>query len=64
MTPKAAAAQERDRILAYLRYCIDEEGFHEYQQLFHNIASKEHWDRWDNLDDEGQMPPGTKDPWG
>lgn len=62
MTPKAAAARERDRILAYLRYCIDE-CYIDYVTLFDEIARQEHWDRWDELDEDGQQPLGTKDPY-
>lgn len=72
MTPKAAAAQERDRIVAYLRFCTDEYSIKGYQRLIDWIERKKHWSRWDEsvgpddnpeADDGGAMPPGSKDPW-
>lgn len=51
-------SRERARIVAYLRYCIDEEGREAYLQLCEELEDADHWERWDELNDEGQMPPG------
>ncbi len=59
----AVAARERARIVAYLRYMEHEEGDEDAGRIATCIGDGEHWDRWDELDDEGQQPPGTKDPW-
>lgn len=54
----AAKSRERTRIVAYLRFMESEEGYDAAGDIADDLANGDHWDRWDELDDEGQQKPG------
>lgn len=55
---RAAMARERLRIIAYLRFMEQEEEDEDAGRIAENLGDGDHWERWDELDDEGQQPPG------
>lgn len=55
---RAAMSRERTRIVAYLRFMDSEEGYDAAGDIADDLANGDHWDRWDELDDEGQQRPG------
>lgn len=54
-------SRERARIVAYLRFMESEEGYDAAGDIADDLANGDHWDRWDELDDEGQQRPGKAD---
>ncbi|MEE9393384.1 MAG: hypothetical protein V3W41_12855 [Planctomycetota bacterium] len=51
-------ARERTRIIAYLRFMEQEDSDEHAGRIAQALGDAEHWQCWDELDDEGQMPPG------
>ncbi len=64
----STALRERLRIIAWLRWQFEHFGQTAsgaaayFGHLADDIDAADHWKRWDECDEGGQIPPGTKEP--